>query len=63
MLIKRLLIGLFLLSATASISLSQAISTLATATGMTFNANDLSFEARNLFDNQAKMIADNRKAV
>ena len=63
MLIQRLLIGLFSLSATASISLPQAVSTLATATGMTFTTNDLSFEARNLFDNQMKMIADNRKAV
>ena len=63
MLIQRLLIGLIFLSVLAEFAKAQAVVTLATATGMTFTANDLSFEARNLFDNQAKLIADNRKAV
>ena len=63
MLKKRLLFGLFFLSFSAGFATAQAVSTIATATGLTFTTNDLSFEARNLFDNQMKLIANNRRFV
>src|SRR5687768_5194466 len=52
-----------LTAAAANSSFAQPASILATADGLTFTANDLSPEARRLFDQQAKLLADNRRAV
>jgi protein-disulfide isomerase len=52
-----------LLGAAANSSFAQPASVLAIANGFTFTANDLSPEGRQLFDQQAKLIADHRKAL
>ena len=41
----------------------DAQSILATANGFSFTSNDLSLEARQLFEQQEKLIAENRRAV
>ena len=63
MLAKRQFIAILFNFFAVGIACAQTVSTLATATGFTFTTNDLSYEARNLFENQPKMIAENRKAV
>src|SRR5687768_8509039 len=49
--------------AAANSSSAQPASVLAAAHGFAFTANDLSPEARQIFDQQAKLIADNRRAL
>lgn len=60
---RKLSLSLILLLVYAISSSAQANSSLATATGLTFTANDLSKEAWNLFDNQQKLFAENRRNV
>ena len=59
-----LLIAVSVAAAFAQLTLAQTGgSTLATATGFRFTENDLSADGRKLYDQESKLIAENRRGV
>jgi protein-disulfide isomerase len=57
------MLAVFFVIACAIGAIAQQPQTLATANGFVFTANNLSPEAKKLWDQQAKLLAENRKGV